>query len=174
MLLNLKNLAYNSSLLDDQFKLLCALTYTNNKKLAGAERLLHHLHDTKVPFALATSSGADMVNIKIQHYRELFHLFHHKVCGSSDPDVKEGKPAPDIFLVAAARFPDKPEPADCLVFEDAPNGVKAANAAGMQSVMVPDPHIPEDMRKGATQVLKSLEDFKPEDFGLPAFKNYCD
>lgn len=112
-----------------------------------------------------------MVDVKIQHHKELFNLFHHKVCGSTDPEVKEGKPAPDIFLVAAARFPDKPNPANCLVFEDAPNGVKAADSAGMQSVMVPDSHIPAEMCTLATKVLKSLEDFKPEEFGLPAFKN---
>lgn len=138
--------------------------------MPGAERLLRHLHDQNIPFALATSSGAEMVDLKTTHHRELFKLFHHRVCGSTDPDVKEGKPAPDIFLVAASRFPDNPAPKDCLVFEDAPNGVKAATAAGMQCVMVPDEHVPPDMCTLATQVLKSLEDFKPEHYGLPPFK----
>jgi hypothetical protein len=57
----------------------------------------------------------------------------------------------------------------CLVFEDAPNGVKAARSAGMQVVMVPDPHISKSHCENATQVLESLLDFKPEDFGLPPF-----
>lgn len=55
------------------------------------------------------------------------------------------------------------------MFEDAPNGVKAARAAGMQVVMVPDYRVPESECQGATQVLKSLNDFKPEDFNLPKF-----
>lgn len=137
--------------------------------MQGAERLVRHLHQHKIPIALATSSGADSVEVKTKNHRELFELFGHKVMGSSDPEVKEGKPAPDIFLVAAARFADCPQPDQCLVFEDAPNGVTAAIAAGMQAVMVPDPNIEEEQRKHATVVLQSLEDFRPEQFGLPAF-----
>lgn len=53
--------------------------------------------------------------------------------------------------------------------EDAPNGVQAALSANMQCVMVPADYITKEQRSKATIVLKSLEDFKPEMFGLPAF-----
>jgi len=56
-----------------------------------------------------------------------------------------------------------------LVFEDAPNGVTGAVDAGMQVVMVPDKIIPIEKTSHATQVISSLLDFKPEDFGLPPF-----
>lgn len=78
----------------------------------GAERLVRHLHENNVPICLATSSSKESVEVKTTHHRELFSLFHHKVMGSSDPDVKEGKPAPDIFLVAAKRFPETVKPED--------------------------------------------------------------
>ncbi|KAH8262563.1 probable pseudouridine-5'-phosphatase isoform X2 [Drosophila bipectinata] len=139
--------------------------------LEGAERLLRHLHANKVPFALATSSGADMVELKTTDHQELFSLFNHKVCGSTDKEVANGKPAPDIFLVAAGRFPIPPDASNCLVFEDSPNGVTAANSAGMQVVMVPDERLSPEKSSHATQVLRSLEDFKPEQFGLPPFQN---
>lgn len=57
----------------------------------------------------------------------------------------------------------------CLVFEDAPNGVRAARAAGMPCVMVPDEMVAPELRTEATVVLKSLLDLKLEDFGLPPF-----
>ncbi|XP_017094969.2 probable pseudouridine-5'-phosphatase isoform X1 [Drosophila bipectinata] len=143
----------------------------NAKLMPGAERLLRHLHANKVPFALATSSGADMVELKTTDHQELFSLFNHKVCGSTDKEVANGKPAPDIFLVAAGRFPIPPDASNCLVFEDSPNGVTAANSAGMQVVMVPDERLSPEKSSHATQVLRSLEDFKPEQFGLPPFQN---
>jgi HAD superfamily hydrolase (TIGR01509 family) len=52
-------------------------------------------------------------------------------------DYQKSKPAPDAFLVAAARLGIAPR--DCLVFEDTALGIQAATAAGMASVRVPSP-----------------------------------
>lgn len=58
----------------------------------------------------------------------------------------------------------------CLVFEDSPHGVTAGVEAGMQTVMVPDPHLDKRLTTHATIVLPSLSKFQPELFGLPAFQ----
>lgn len=153
-----------------KFNDLCRQRFIKLDLLKGAGRLIHHLHQTKVPFCLATSSSQEMAELKMNSHKDLFKLFNHKVYGSTDPEVKDGKPAPDIFLVAARRFKMNPNPSECLVFEDAPNGVTAAVSAGMQSVMVPDKIVQPEQCKKATIVLQSLEQFKPEIFGLPPFK----
>lgn len=137
--------------------------------LPGVDRLIRHLHAKKVPFALATSSSKEMYDLKATNHAEFFDLFNHHVYGSSDEEVVNGKPAPDVFIVAARRFPDNPSTSNCLVFEDAPNGVKAGIAAGCQVVMVPEDYVTPELRVEATQVLETLEDFKPELFGLPPF-----
>lgn len=135
----------------------------------GAEALIRHLAAAKVPLAVATSSHRRHFDVKTKQHQELFALFDAIITGDT---VEKGKPHPDIFKKAAAAFAQPPaSPAQVLVFEDAPTGVQAAQAAGMAAVMVPDPQLDtrlvEQLKPDA--VLKSLTDFRPEQWGLPAF-----
>jgi pseudouridine-5'-monophosphatase len=77
-----------------------------------------------------------------------------------DPRVARGKPAPDIFLVAAAAL--GVPAAACVVVEDAPAGVAAARAAGMQVVAVPDPAMARERFADAHLVVDSLADLDPD------------
>nr|XP_053637812.1 pseudouridine-5'-phosphatase-like isoform X2 [Cherax quadricarinatus] len=139
------------------------------KLMRGAEKLVRHLHKHSIPIAIASGGAQDSFELKTTNHKEFVTMFSHVVLASTDPEVQNGKPAPDVFLLCANRFSDTPKPEQCLVFEDAPNGVAAGVAAGMQVVMVPDPRLDDKMTKGASQVLKSLEDFRPELFGLPKY-----
>lgn len=139
--------------------------------MPGARRLVTHLHATGVPICVATGSHRRHFELKTQRHGELFSLMHHIVLGD-DPEVKQGKPSPDGFLAAARRFEGGPiDPRNVLVFEDAPSGVLAAKNAGMSVVMVPDPRLDSSYHEIADQVLSSLLDFNPKDWGLPPFEN---
>jgi len=96
--------------------------------LPGAEKLLRHLERHNIPFALATSSHRRHFDLKTTKHKDLFSLFHHITTGDA---VDNGKPSPDIFLASIRQWEPAPHPARCLVFEDAPSGVRAAKAAGM-------------------------------------------
>lgn len=80
--------------------------------ILGAERLINHFEKNHVPIAVATSSGKETFEEKVKKHASFFDKFHHIVVGSIDPEVKNGKPAPDIFLVCASRFPEKPSPCE--------------------------------------------------------------
>ncbi|KAK1291452.1 hypothetical protein QJS10_CPB17g00050 [Acorus calamus] len=118
---------------------------------------------------VATGSLRRHFELKTQNHGNIFSLMHHVVMGD-DPELKKGKPSPDIFLIAAKRFEGSPlDPSKVLVFEDAPAGVAAAKNAEMNVVMVPDPRLDIELHKGADQVLSTLMDFQPSHWGLPPF-----
>jgi HAD superfamily hydrolase (TIGR01509 family) len=93
-------------------------------------QLLPHLAARQVLFTLASSGTRKKVLFSLQA-TGLASAFPRFVCGE---DVARAKPAPDLYLAAAALV--GVPPADCLAVEDAPNGVRAACAAGMQVVAV--------------------------------------
>lgn len=139
--------------------------------MPGAKRLVEHLKRHNIPMAIATGSTNQSYVIKTRAHQDLFgdrKYFQHIVFTRDDEEVKKPKPAPDVYLITASRFPDKPKPEKCIVFEDSSIGVDGARSAGMQCIMVPDQRF-ECKQKNATMILKSLEDFRPELFGLPSF-----
>lgn len=143
--------------------------------MPGARRLIEHLSAHNIPIAIATGAAEAAFERKTGHIGDILRKpFAHHVFAGSDPEVVNGKPAPDVFLVAAKRFVPAPESMKkVLVFEDAPNGVKAAQAAGTQVVFVPDSEFGTNvglLKTKPTLTINSLLDFRPELFGLPAFE----
>ena len=83
---------------------------------------------------------------------------------STRDQVDRGKPAPDLFLLAAAQL--QRDPADVLVIEDSRNGAIAAKAAGMSVIVIPNRITRYDIPREADLVIDSLLDFPYADFGL--------
>ncbi len=140
-----------------------ARLFPESEAMPGARALTAALAARGVPQALATSSGRRLFDLKTQKHGEWFRVFSAVVLGD-DPRVARGKPAPDIFLLAAAEL--GATPATCLVIEDAPAGVAAAHAAGMQVVAVPDPGMARAPLAAAELVVDSLSELAPADLGL--------
>ena len=122
----------------------------------GLTALLDHLEGKKIRKAVVTSSFEEVGEMLLKG-GGVHHRFETIVYGDM---VARGKPAPDGYLKAAHLLGVQPEA--CLVLEDSPAGVRAANAAGMSVAFIPDLAAPdEETRSLATCLLASLEDVVP-------------
>lgn len=99
-------------------------------RVAPVARFAESLHG-RAPLSVASGSEAPIVHACLRS-TDLLHLFQAII---TPADVRRGKPAPDMFLLAAERMGLAPE--DCLVLEDGRSGLEAARAAGMEAVFVP-------------------------------------
>ena len=117
----------------------------------GLLALLDYLEAHGVPKAVASSSR----RAAIDRLLASVGLTERFAATAAGDEVTQGKPAPDIFLLAAQRL--GVEPAQCLVLEDSNPGVRAARAAGMAVIVVPDLKPPaDDVASLAAAVLPDL------------------
>lgn len=122
-------------------------------KKAGLMELLDFLEAEGISKAVATSSTREkaLAYLSLGGVKE---RFDHIVCGS---DVVESKPNPEIFQVAAQALQKIPE--KCMVLEDSKMGIKAAKAAGMYGVLIPDlVKADDEMREDASFIVSSLHE----------------
>ena len=119
----------------------------------GALPLLEALQAAGIPCAVASSSAVDEIRHRLGHV-DVLKYFR---CVAGGNEVTHGKPDPALYLLAAARLGVSPE--DCIAFEDSENGARAAQAAGVRVVIVPDiKQPPADVAARAHGVLGSLDD----------------
>ncbi len=134
-----------------------AAGYVSAEKAAvkhGLVDLLGWANDQQVPVAVGSSSAREAIVARLRQVglRESVHVI------AGGDEVTRGKPAPDVFLLAAKRLGC--EPRACVVIEDSDHGINAAHAAGMTPFLVPDSSIPRvippEIRAKAYKTCESL------------------
>jgi beta-phosphoglucomutase family hydrolase len=126
------------------------------KPLPGVLELLSQLHDRGIRMAIASSTVIENIRLIVGSLG-IGKYFEAIITGH---DVTEGKPSPQVFLVAAQRLGAEPE--NCLVFEDAVAGVKAAKSAGMHCVAITSSH-PREKLAEADLIVDSLAEVSVKD-----------
>jgi HAD superfamily hydrolase (TIGR01509 family) len=110
------------------------------------------------PLGLASSSNRGVIDFVLE-VSGLARLFRVTV---SSEEVARGKPAPDVYLEAAARLGVAPE--RCAAVEDSENGIRSAKSAGMRVLAIPNPQYPPeaDALALADLALESIAELTPE------------
>lgn len=120
-------------LVDDHYEYIENVLYTvGPEKMPYVEELLKYLKENNYKIAVASSS--DTADIKNNLEKTKLEKYIDEI--ASGAEVENGKPAPDVFLLAAKRL--GVDAKDCLILEDSKAGIKAGKASGAMVFMVPD------------------------------------
>ncbi len=127
---------------------------SGNLLMPFARELLAAASTKGLKLAIASGTAQEMLDMIVekQGIREYFSFV------VSTDKVKSGKPAPEVYLYVAELLQVKPS--ECIVFEDAENGVKSAAAAGMFCVAVPNKYTKNQDFSKADKVVHSLAEIK--------------
>ena len=120
--------------------------------MPGLIELLDALEAADIPKAIATSSSRTLMDACLKRF-DMHRRFRFFLTAE---DIARGKPDPEIYLTAAARF--EVNPSELLVLEDSQNGCKAAASAGAFTVAVPARHSRTHDFSAASLVIESLSD----------------
>ena len=136
------------------------------KPVEGIKELSYILrHKYGFKMAIATSSYKLTTDIKLTNHKEWINSDFDVIITGEDKRIVNGKPDPDIFILAAKELGVKPE--ECIIFEDAVNGVKAGLNSGA-AIVVGKPesfvrnimeNLPYDKTKTKLVILDSFKDF---------------
>ena len=125
--------------------------------LPGASQAVRAL-SARWPLGLASSSNREVIDLVLElaDFGDAFRV------AISSEEVERGKPAPDVYLAASAEL--GVQPAGCVAIEDSSNGLRAAAAAGMAVIAVPNEHYPpeEDALALAATTVRVVGDVTPE------------
>lgn len=134
--------------------------YTPHRRLVdGLEEFVGFAAKAGAACAVATSASAESMRLTLDGFR----VCRHFSAFVSAENVARGKPAPDIFLLAAALC--HAAPANCIVFEDSPAGMQAAQRAGMRAVALATTFPPEAFID-FDNLIAVVRDFQGLDVGL--------
>ncbi|MBR6098773.1 HAD family phosphatase [bacterium] len=134
----------------------CCKAEGDNCKLAPfAEDFLDYLKENNIQRTIATMSEWDNVEFYIEHFK-LEKWFDLDKIVYSDGKIK-GKPAPDIYEIAAKKLNLPPE--ECVVVEDAVSGIESAHAAGIGKIVAIASMEPVELYKKMPAVNTIIKDF---------------
>lgn len=147
---NNKEMPSINSLMDEKFEVFKVMVTDGVPEMPGVEELIALLKGSHIPIGVASSAEPQYIELVLTglKLKPLFNAI------TASAEVTHGKPAPDIFLLAAKKL--GVEARNCIVIEDARSGTLAAKAAGMKCIGLRYPGNKQDL-SAATKVVESLQ-----------------